>query len=163
MSKLIFRFLALFLLAGLCLSAADKKPITDDAIYDNVINKLASDPIAKGGAFKVEVKDGVVTLSGPVANERQKDKATQITKKVKGVKSVVNSLVIQDRPTGKSAAPSESVRPRSSRFSLFRPSGGSSSLNSACSFWAKDIPSRKAQPGRRTVTWFSAIPPRIVF
>jgi len=100
-SKFFASLLALFLFAGICLNAADKKPITDDAIYDNVINKLASDPIVKGGALKVDVKNGVVTLSGPVATERQKDKATKVTKKVKGVKEVVNNISIQERPSGK--------------------------------------------------------------
>jgi osmotically-inducible protein OsmY len=101
MSKILASLLALFLLAGVCLNAADKKPVTDDAIYDNVINKLASDPIVKGGALKVDVKDGVVTLAGPVANERQKEKATTVARKVKGVKSVINNLTIQDRPAAK--------------------------------------------------------------
>jgi osmotically-inducible protein OsmY len=101
MSKFFASLLAILLLAGPTLTAADKKPVTDDAIHDTVMNKLASDPVVKGGALNVEVKGGVVTLSGPVANERQKDKATKVVKKVKGVKDVVNNLTIQDRPAGK--------------------------------------------------------------
>lgn len=101
MSKFLAAFLALFLLTGACLSAADKKAVTDDAIYDNVINKLASDPVVKGGGLKVDVKNGVVTLTGPVSNERQKDKAAKVTKKVKGVKEVVNNLTVQSGSAGK--------------------------------------------------------------
>ena len=38
------------------------------------------------------MKDGVVTLAGAVERAVQKDKAEKITKKVKGVKQVVNNL-----------------------------------------------------------------------
>ena len=51
----------------------------------------------KGGALAVESKQGVVTLGGTVETERQKDKATKLTKKVKGVKQVVNNIEIKKR------------------------------------------------------------------
>jgi hyperosmotically inducible protein len=87
--------LVFFLLAGLCLAA--DKPVSDDAIYDNVRIKLAQDVDVKGGALKVDVKEGVVTLGGVVETQMQKDKATKIAKKVKGVKSVVNQIEIKKR------------------------------------------------------------------
>jgi hyperosmotically inducible protein len=87
--------LVFFLLAGLCLAA--DKPVSDDAIYDNVRIKLAEDVDVKGGALKVDVKEGVVTLGGVVETQMQKDKATKIAKKVKGVKSVVNQIEIKKR------------------------------------------------------------------
>jgi osmotically-inducible protein OsmY len=67
----------------------------DDRIYDEVRRKLATDSVVKGGGFEVDVKDGVVTLRGKVREEKQKRKAERITKKVKGVKSVVNELRIE--------------------------------------------------------------------
>ncbi|MGA3019947.1 MAG: BON domain-containing protein [Bryobacteraceae bacterium] len=87
--------LVFFLLAGLCLAA--DKPVSDDAIYDNVRIKLASDVDVKGGALKVDVKEGVVTLGGVVETQMQKDKATKIAKRVKGVKSVVNQIEVKKR------------------------------------------------------------------
>ena len=57
--------------------------------------KLVSDPDVKGGALEVVVKDGVVTLRGAVTSERGQQKAERLTKKVKGVKSVVNELTIK--------------------------------------------------------------------
>ncbi len=87
--------LVFFLLAGLCLAA--DKPVSDDAIYDNVRIKLASDIDVKGGALKVDVKEGKVTLSGVVESQMQKDKATRLTKKVKGVKSVDNQIEVKKR------------------------------------------------------------------
>jgi hyperosmotically inducible protein len=51
----------------------------------------------KGGALEAVSKDGVVTLTGTVDTEGQKNKATKLAKKVKGVKSVVNNITIKDR------------------------------------------------------------------
>ncbi len=89
----------IFLLAGVCL--ADQKPVTDDMITNQVMLKLAGDPDVKGGGLKVDVKNGVVTLSGTVELEKQREKATRLAKKVKGVKQVINNIVLRDRNTGK--------------------------------------------------------------
>jgi hyperosmotically inducible protein len=71
------------------------KPTTDDYINDSVKQKLAADTVVKGGGLDVEVKDGVVTLSGKVSENRQKDKAGALAKKVHGVKSVVNNIKVE--------------------------------------------------------------------
>jgi hyperosmotically inducible periplasmic protein len=87
--------MALALVAGACLAA--DKAVSDDAIYDNVRIKLAGDLEVKGGGgtLEVNVKQGVVTLTGSVETQRQKDKAAKLTKKIKGVKQVVNNLEIK--------------------------------------------------------------------
>ena len=72
---------------------AQKNP-TDDEITDQVLVKLASDPDLGGIKFEIAVKQGAVTLKGKVRNDKQKLKAEKVTKKVKGVTSVVNELVI---------------------------------------------------------------------
>jgi hyperosmotically inducible protein len=94
-SKLFAALLALCLLASVVLAA--DKPVTDDALYDQVRIKLAGDAEVKGGALKVDVKQGVVTLGGTVETQRQKDKATRLAKKVRGVKQVVNNIVLKDK------------------------------------------------------------------
>ncbi len=76
---------------------AQKAPISDDTIYDQVRLKLASDPDVRGGAFEVEVKSGVVTLKGKVDKESFKQRAEKLAKKIKGVKSVVNQLLVEPR------------------------------------------------------------------
>jgi osmotically-inducible protein OsmY len=76
------------------LAAGQKAPISDDRIIDQVRMKLTTDPDVKGGADEVTVKDGVVTIKGKVDTERGKSKATKLAKKVKGVKSVDNQLVV---------------------------------------------------------------------
>jgi osmotically-inducible protein OsmY len=69
------------------------KHTDDDRIYDEVRRKLANDLDVKGAGIEVAVKSGAVTLSGKVHTEHAKEKAEKLTKKTKGVTSVVNNLV----------------------------------------------------------------------
>ena len=71
---------------------AASKPVSDDFISDTIRQKLAADPVVKGGAIEVVVKDGSVTLRGKVEEMKQKNKAEKIAKKVDGVKSVANEI-----------------------------------------------------------------------
>lgn len=79
-------------LFGVALAA--EKNTSDDSIYDNVRRRLASDQVVKGGGLLVDVKSGVVTLRGTVDEQKQKERAAKMTKKVPGVKSVVNELTV---------------------------------------------------------------------
>ena len=62
---------------------------------------MASDEIVKGGNLKVDVNQGVVTLTGQVEELRQKDRASSLAKKVKGVKQVVNNITLRDQKGGR--------------------------------------------------------------
>lgn len=90
------RIVSLLVVVGLLAAAASSawpaQGSQDDEIYDQVRRRLANDPDVKGGAIEVEVRDGVVTLRGKVREEKHKLKAERITRKVKGVKKVVNEL-----------------------------------------------------------------------
>lgn len=91
------RFLCLalgFVLAVAPLLAQKQKPITDDTIRDQVMVKLANDPDVGGMPIDVDVRQGVATLKGKVRSDKQKSKAEKLAKKVKGVTSVTNQLVI---------------------------------------------------------------------
>jgi osmotically-inducible protein OsmY len=92
-SKICAVLAILFFLAGVCLAA--DKPISDDLIVDQVRIKLSADYEVKGGALAVDCKQGVVTLGGTVETERQKSKAASLTKKIKGVKQVINNIEIK--------------------------------------------------------------------
>lgn len=78
----------------LTLLAGAEKTFSDDSIYDWVRRRLASDPVVKGGALDVDVKQGVVTLRGVVELPKQKERAEKVAKKVDGVKQVVNELKV---------------------------------------------------------------------
>lgn len=64
----------------------------DDIIFDQVRQRLTSDPQVKGHQLEVEVNEGVVTLKGVVASEKLRGRAEKLAKKVKGVKQVINQL-----------------------------------------------------------------------
>jgi osmotically-inducible protein OsmY len=98
--KRLISALTLLLLLGSLYTAAfaqGKSSPADDAIWNQVKRKLANDPDVRGGAFDVDVKNGVVTIRGKVEKQKLKEKAEHLTKKVKGVKQVVNELRIEPR------------------------------------------------------------------
>jgi osmotically-inducible protein OsmY len=88
------RLIALLLVVTLALPmlVAQQKAGSDDRISDDVRQRLASNPDVRGAALDVSVKDGVVTIKGRVHTEKGRKKATEISKKVKGVVSVDNQL-----------------------------------------------------------------------
>ena len=101
MHKIILAaFLALFLMQAVC-PAKDPPQVTDDTISDAVRVKLASDQVVGVLPLQVTVKDGVVTLAGSVEAKSMKSRAESVTKKVKGVKQVVNNIEIKTRASGK--------------------------------------------------------------
>jgi hyperosmotically inducible periplasmic protein len=99
--KIAVLLIALIFVQGVCLAAKQSTPVTDDTITDQVRLKLTSDMVVKGGALEVDVKQGVVTLSGAVELPKQREKAEKVARKVKGVKSVINKIEIKTRVPGK--------------------------------------------------------------
>ena len=90
--KLLLPLLLILVLALPVMAA--KKDVSDNAIHDAVMRKLADDQVVKT-APEVDVKAGVVTLSGSVEYDIQKARAEKLTKKVAGVKSVVNQITVR--------------------------------------------------------------------
>lgn len=70
-------------------------------ITDQVRIKLSGDQDVGKSAIAVAVKQGVVTLTGTVETTREKNKAAKLAKKVKGVKQVVNNIVLKEKPGGR--------------------------------------------------------------
>ena len=100
MHNILAAFLALFLMQAVC-PAKDPPQVTDDTISDAVRVKLASDQVVGVLPLQVTVKDGVVTLAGSVEAKSLRSRAESVTKKVKGVKQVVNNIEIKTRSSGK--------------------------------------------------------------
>ena len=69
--------------------------VDDSAIMTKVKADLIADPVTKGFQIGVETFKGVVQLSGFVNNAKEKEKASEITGKVKGVKGVKNDIVVK--------------------------------------------------------------------
>jgi hypothetical protein len=69
--------------------------IDDQKITDTVKSALMAYNPLGFARYKVEVKDGVVTLSGEALHQPEKDGADNVTRLVAGVKSVVNNLKVK--------------------------------------------------------------------
>lgn len=89
--RLLSIFLTVLLLATTLMAAAN---VSDDAIFDQVRLKLANDRDVGGANITVVVHNGAVELSGSVRKEIVRSKIEKLTKKVKGVKSVVNNIKV---------------------------------------------------------------------
>jgi osmotically-inducible protein OsmY len=76
------------------LAQKEKPPITDDIIVDQVKVKLADDSEVGGQPINVDAHGGTVVLTGKVTNDKMREKAEKIAKKVKGVVGVENKLAI---------------------------------------------------------------------
>jgi osmotically-inducible protein OsmY len=95
MTRLLPIFLIVLLIAAPVF--ADKRPVTDDSIYDQILLKLAGDREVGGAGITVEIHNGAVTLKGKVQHDKQKSKAEHLVKKIKGVASVNNQLVVGEK------------------------------------------------------------------
>jgi hyperosmotically inducible protein len=69
--------------------------VDDSVITTKVKSQLAADDFLKSFEISVETFKGSVQLSGFVNSQEAVDKAGQITRSVKGVKSVKNDLIVK--------------------------------------------------------------------
>ena len=67
----------------------------DSAITAKVKADLVADPVTKAHETSVETFKGVVQLSGFVGTAQEKERATEVARKVKGVASVKNNIVVK--------------------------------------------------------------------
>ena len=94
-------FVLLVLMATFAACAStSKQESTNEYIDDSVITTkvkslLAADNFLKSFQISVETYKGTVQLSGFVGSEKAVDKAGEIARGVKGVKSVKNDLIVK--------------------------------------------------------------------
>jgi len=69
--------------------------VDDSVITTKVKSLLAGDDFLKSFKISVETYKGTVQLSGFVNSQQAVDKADQITRGVKGVRSVKNNLIVK--------------------------------------------------------------------
>jgi hyperosmotically inducible protein len=69
--------------------------VDDSVITAKVKTLLAEDDFLKSFQISVETNKGIVRLSGSVKSQKAVDKAGQIARGVKGVKSVKNNLIVK--------------------------------------------------------------------
>jgi osmotically-inducible protein OsmY len=94
-------FVLLMLIASLVACASTPKQegtgeyIDDSVITTKVKSLLVADDFLKSFEIGVETRKGIVQLSGFVGSQKAVDKAGEIARSVKGVKSVKNDLIVK--------------------------------------------------------------------
>jgi hyperosmotically inducible protein len=74
--------------------------VSDGAITAKIKSKLIADPEINPFSIDVDTIDGVVTLTGRVADERRSEEAEKLARNTKGVRDVKNQLRIGDQSSG---------------------------------------------------------------
>lgn len=69
--------------------------LANGAITAKIKSKMALDDTVKAARIDVDTRDGVVTLSGTVGSEAQRQRAVQLARETEGVRSVTDTLTIR--------------------------------------------------------------------
>jgi osmotically-inducible protein OsmY len=100
-SKRLAALLFTFLLVGLAGCASTSKSegtgeyIDDTVITTKVKTEVFNEPALKSHEINVETFKGTVQLSGFVSSQADMNKAAEVARRVKGVKSVKNDIRIK--------------------------------------------------------------------
>ena len=70
---------------------------SDERIKEDICDELSSDPECDAGDVEIEVKEGMVTLSGTVPSRKMKHRAEDIADEARGVKDVDNRIRVTGR------------------------------------------------------------------
>lgn len=150
--------LYLYILFALLLSmelGCAKKP--DDAkVTSDVQARFSQDSGLSSKQLSVQAANGVVTLSGNVDNDAQRNAASQQAASVPGVKTVVNNLqvgpapaeaqAVQPAPETAAAPPAQTPKPSSGKKSSHKSSRSDDVQNSNSAQMADNTPPPAAEP-----------------
>jgi hyperosmotically inducible protein len=91
------RVLLIVLGAFLALAAAncERRSVADSAITAMVKSKLAADNETSSANINVDTKGGVVTLTGVVATQANKEQAERIAGNTEGVTRVISNITVE--------------------------------------------------------------------
>lgn len=77
---------------------------SDAWLYDKVKITLMFHRSVRAGKTEIDVKDGIVTLTGEAATQAQKELTTEYAMDVEGVKNVTNNMTVAGMPAKRTAA-----------------------------------------------------------
>jgi hypothetical protein len=78
----------------------DFENMSDDEIYDVVLQHLREYPDVDAGWIDVSVRDGLVTLGGRVGTDSEKQVAEKVVVEVLGIQNFSNQLVVSELVRG---------------------------------------------------------------
>jgi osmotically-inducible protein OsmY len=100
--NIVIHFLVLLMLIATFAACASTRThesageyVDDSVITTKVKSLLAADDFLKSFQISVETYQGTVQLSGFVNSQKAVDKADEIVRSVKGVKSIKNNLIVK--------------------------------------------------------------------
>lgn len=71
-----------------------KEAAAEGTLTAKIKSKMALDDIVKASAIDVDTRDGVVTLTGTVTSEAERQRALQLARETEGVRSVADRLKV---------------------------------------------------------------------
>jgi osmotically-inducible protein OsmY len=100
--NVVIHFLVLLMLIATFAACASTRTnestgeyVDDSVITTKVKSLLAADDFLKSFQISVETYQGTVQMSGFVNSQKAVDKADEIVRSVKGVKSIKNNLIVK--------------------------------------------------------------------
>jgi hypothetical protein len=72
-----------------------QRAIAEAALQGKIKSKMALDDLVKAADINIDSANGVVTLTGRVSSEAERNRALQLARETDGVKSVTDRLVIR--------------------------------------------------------------------
>lgn len=82
---------------------------SDERVREEICDCMTDDPMLDASDISVQVKDGVVVLSGSVSSREQKRRAEDVAERMSGVKDVTNQLRVAREATGHAHAAARPV------------------------------------------------------
>ena len=101
------RWLGVILLIGLAVGCTRAR--NDAQVASDVQSKIYSDATVQSRQISVQSQNGVVTLSGSVGNEQERNAAAAAAAQVEGVKTVVNNLQATQPQVAQEQPPAQAV------------------------------------------------------
>jgi hypothetical protein len=106
-------FISSLVLAAMLMGVGCAKRLDDGKMSSDIQTKFSQDSGLSNKQLTVQANNGVVTLSGFVDNEAQRDAAGRQAASISGVKTVVNNLQIGDAPAmAETAKPTPDAAPQ---------------------------------------------------
>src|SRR5258707_14223484 len=116
-------FSVILLLGILAIGLACTKAPDDSQLTSQIQSKLTQDSGLQDKQITVQTSGGVVTLSGTVENETQREAAARYASAIPGMKQVVNNLQTTSAPTGSADQMTQATPPAREKPSVkHRPS-----------------------------------------
>jgi hyperosmotically inducible protein len=71
--------------------------VEDGALTAKIKSKMALDDHVKAREIDVDTSDGLITLTGTLQSEAERERAIRLTLETEGVRTIIDALVVSDK------------------------------------------------------------------